>query len=96
MKLKTKSLIYRHTGIYLAHKEELDYIESSEYWLKFRKIVLSKSNDMHMSEVHSFLVGSWQVEHGFATAMYLGRSKILRTLYILFTQLKWDIEGLFR
>lgn len=96
MKLKTKSLIYRYTGIYLANQEELDYIESPEYWKRFRKIVLSKSNDMHMTEVHSLLVGCWQADHGFHTAMYFGRSRVLRTCYIFYKQLRWDIEGLFR
>ena len=96
MTLKTKSLIYRYTGIYLAQQEELDYIESPEYWLRFRKIVLHKSNDLHMTEVHSLLVGDWQVSRGFATAFYPGRSKILRFLYVFYKQLRWDLEKLCR
>lgn len=68
MKLAIKAWIYQKTGIYLAQKEELEYITSDSFWRRFRKIYMHKDNDMGMGNVQSLLIGSWQCEQGFYRA----------------------------
>jgi hypothetical protein len=63
--LKIKAWIYQKTGIYLAHKEELEYITSPAFWKKFMKIVKHKDNDMAPRDIQGLLIGIWQGEHGF-------------------------------
>lgn len=65
MILKIKAFIYQKTGLYLAHKEELEYISSDSFWRQFRKIYLHKTNDMGMKNVQGILIGLWQCKHGF-------------------------------
>lgn len=64
MLLKLKILIYQRTGIYLAHKEELKYIISKEFWKAFIRIITKKSNDMQPRDIQGLLIGLWQVEQG--------------------------------
>jgi hypothetical protein len=63
--LKIKAFIYQRTGIYLANKEELEYVTSKEFWKHFKKIVLHKKNDLNMETVQGLLIGLWQSKHGF-------------------------------
>jgi len=63
MILKLKSFIYRQTGIYLAHREELAYINSEEFWKSFAKIISKEG--MRPRDVQGLLIGLWQVDHGF-------------------------------
>jgi hypothetical protein len=64
--LKLKASIYRYTGVYLAHKEQADYVDSPEYWKQMAKILKSPKNDMYPSDIHGLLIGSWQAHYGFA------------------------------
>lgn len=66
MVLKIKAFIYQKTGIYLAHKEELEYITSKEFWKGFTKILKnSKKNDLSPQNMQGILIGLWQCKHGF-------------------------------
>jgi hypothetical protein len=67
--LKYKSFVYRYTGVYLANREEKDYIKSEVFWDKFRKIIFSPENGMSDRSIQKFLVGIWQSEHGLARPM---------------------------
>lgn len=63
--LKLKAKIYQWTGIYLAHLEENEYLQSKEFWKSFIKIIKNKKNDMSPSLVQGLLIGLWQSKHGF-------------------------------
>ena len=63
MILKLKAFIYRHTGIYLAHKEQLAYMESQEYYDELNRI--SRRNMLRLYVASGILIGSWQAKHGF-------------------------------
>lgn len=67
MILKLKAIIYRHTGIYLAHKEQLDYMESREFWIAFYEMLdtVAKEDDLTLRDVQGLLIGMWQAKHGF-------------------------------
>lgn len=69
MLLKLKAWIYRRTGIYLAHKEELEYITSKVFWKSFRRIIGHKKNDLGAETVQGLLIGMWQTKHGFYRTM---------------------------
>jgi hypothetical protein len=102
--LKLKSIIYRYLGIFLADREELEYVDSEIYWKQFMKIIKKKSNDMSPRDIHGLLIGSWQAHHGFARPigpirlhMFKYKYKTIRPLVqlvenicILFIQLRWD------
>lgn len=77
-KLKLKSLIYKKTGIYLADKEELEYIKSKEFWKIFLKMAKNPKNDMGFRDIQGLLIGMWQANHGFCRPIsrkHLRRSK---------------------
>lgn len=65
MFIKIKAFIYKKTGIYLAQKEELDYLKSKEFWKSFMKIASHKKNDLAPRDIQGILIGLWQVKHGF-------------------------------
>ncbi len=69
MILKIKGFIYRHTGIFLAHKEELEYLQSDEYWFHMKKMSKHKDNEMTPRNVQGLLIGLWQCKHGFYRSM---------------------------
>ena len=69
MILKIKGFIYRHTGIFLAHKEELKYLQSDEFWFHMRKISKGKDEDMSPRNIQGLLIGLWQCKHGFYRTM---------------------------
>lgn len=62
MILKIKAFIYRLTGIYLAEKEENEYITSDEFW-----DIMDSTEDPELDNrtVQKILIGSWQCKHGF-------------------------------
>lgn len=66
--LKIKAFIYQKTGIYLADKQELEYITSKAFWKEFIKICTHKDNDMAPRDVQGLLIGMWQCKHGFYRA----------------------------
>jgi len=99
MILKLKSIIYKYTGIFLAYKEEHEYIQSKDFWKSFIKI--STSNDMNLRDTQGLLIGMWQVKHGFARPGSFLRFRRPRFFWrfiewwvILFTVLKWDVKFL--
>ena len=65
MILKLKALIYRVTGIYLAHKEELEYITSEDACQRMELDLFNKDNDMLLYNLQGLYIGLWQAEHGF-------------------------------
>jgi hypothetical protein len=69
MNIKLKAKLYQVFGIYLASKEELEYIKSKEFWKSFRKILGSKKNDMSPQDIQGLLIGCWQAKHGFYRPM---------------------------
>lgn len=73
MILKLKALLYRHTGIYLANREELEYLKSEEFWKEFRKICVRKTNDLTLADIQGLLLGLWQAENGFYRTSKLPR-----------------------
>lgn len=66
--LKTKAFIYRNTGIYLAHKEENEYVDSMAYWREFSRLLADPENFMTPRTIHGVLIGLWQARHGFVNS----------------------------
>jgi len=64
--IRIKAKLYQWFGIRLFYKEQLDYLESKEFWKAFMKIMLNPKNDMSPINVQGLLIGLWQVKHGFA------------------------------
>jgi hypothetical protein len=62
--LRIKAAIYRYTGIYLAHKEELEYVCSEDFWKRHSKLVRS-SNYVDSKNIQGLLIGMWQAKRGF-------------------------------
>jgi hypothetical protein len=82
MNLKLKAKIYQYTGIYLAQKEEQEYINS-----------LSETRKEHFS---GLMVGLWQAKNGFYNQSYRYRSntflgKIVTRIVVIYKQLKQDL-----
>ena len=64
--LKLKAFIYQKTGIYLASKEELDYVTSPQFWEAFKKLQQTKDwKKEDPRNIQGVLIGSWQIKHGF-------------------------------
>jgi len=61
MLLKIKAFIYRHTGIYLAKREELAYLKSEDG----RSTVKTLAKSFGKESALGIAVGSWQGKHGF-------------------------------
>jgi hypothetical protein len=64
--LRCKAVIYRHLGIYLAHKEELKYLTSNEFWVEFQE--QTKWYRDH-KEIQELLLALWQSSNGFTRPM---------------------------
>lgn len=80
--LKFKSKFYQYTGVYLAHKETLGYLESNDFWYEFSTIKSHPENDIDDRDIQGLLIGSWQAEYGFYRRMdvkyWLTRNKFLK------------------
>lgn len=76
-----KAKIYQYTGIYLAAKEELDYVTSRKFWKEFNKQINRPDNDMSHIDIQGLLIGSWQTRHGFY--------RIFDTKYYLKSKNNW-------
>jgi hypothetical protein len=63
--MKLKAWIYQKTGIYLTHKEQLEYITSKVFWKQFMRIARRKDNDRTPIQIQGLLIGLWQCKHGF-------------------------------
>ena len=79
--LKIKSFIYRKTGVYLAHKEELEYITSKEFWKTFLKIAGHEENDMAPRDIQGLLIGMWQADHRFVRRYREGFYETIRRCF---------------
>jgi len=80
--LSIKSDIYRFTGLYLAHKEELDYIGSHTYWRQFVAIAKYERDGIGVRDIHGLLVGMWQVKHCLVRPSVLIRYKRPRFIFV--------------
>lgn len=68
--LQLKAKIYYHTGIYLAHKEENDYLQSKEFWKSFAKLLNGKDEDFqNPRNAQGLLIGLWQAKNGLCRPM---------------------------
>lgn len=68
--LQIKAKIYYYTGIYLAHEEENDYLQSKEFWASMAKLLKGKDSDFqNPRNAQGLLIGLWQAKHGFARPM---------------------------
>lgn len=102
--IKLKALIYRYTGVYLAHKEENEYLTSKEYWKSLIKLLKSKDKDLRKPmNAQDLLIGIWQSDHGFHRPMSFISFKEPQWLFRpiawfvdFYTVLKWDIMSFFR
>lgn len=75
-----KAKIYQYFGLYLAKKEECEYIQSEEFWKKFKEITSDPECDMSFRDVQGLLIGLWQADLGYCRAISrysLRRSKFL-------------------
>ena len=102
-KMRLKSLIYKYTGVYLAHKEENDYFDTDEYWEQFLKFLKSEDLDMGPRNVHGLMVGMWQARYGFARPASFLKYRRPRPIFRflgwfadLFIVLKWDAISVYR
>ena len=98
---RIKVKIYHYTGIYLFHKEELEYLTSKEFWKQFPK-ELTHMKDMSPRDVQGLMIGLWQCKLDLARPMvywaYKVRgtplypiAKFLENIHCGLRQLKWDI-----
>lgn len=101
--LKLKSLLYRYTGVFLAYKEENEYVDSKEYWKQFMKIAKNPENDMSLRDIHGLMIGMWHCDHGFTRPATFLRYRRPRSFFRficwfvdLYTIIKWDLESLYR
>lgn len=62
--LRIKSIVYRYTGIYLAYREEVEYLNSRAFRKEFDRS-LKHFDDTHPLDVQGILIGMWQSKHHF-------------------------------
>ena len=95
--LKIKSIIYRYTNVYLAYREENEYLTSKDFWVRHIEIMNDKDNDLDPMDAQGLLIGIWQANHNFATpcTSYSFKRgfipKIINRAIIIYKNLKWDI-----
>jgi hypothetical protein len=84
--IKVKAKIYYYTGIYLAYKEESEYLQSKEFWKSMEKLLKSKDADFKKPvNAQGLLIGLWQAKHGFYRPYNIWTSG--------FRRLKWRIKA---
>ncbi len=69
--IKFKAWIYRMTGLYLAEREELQYITSKVFWLEFDLLRKNKKLALSPMAAQGLLIGIWQAKHGFTRRLKL-------------------------
>lgn len=101
--LQLKAFVYRYTGIYLANQEQLEYMESKEFWKSFMVIASDPTNDMSPRAIQGLLIGVWQANAGLVIAVTPFFNKYPRWffgpiefVYRFFDQLYWDFKQLMR
>lgn len=70
MILKIKAFIYRLTGIYLAHKEEKNYLRSKLFWKELNEIALRPDNTLTVEAIANDLIKTWHYRNGFFGRKY--------------------------
>ena len=84
--LKLKAKIYWYTGIYLAHKEENEYLQSKEFWKGMAKLMNGKDSDFqNPRNAQGLLIGLWQAKHGLCRPWSLWDSYVRRA--------KWRVKA---
>lgn len=84
--LKIKAKIYYYTGIYLAHKEENDYLQSKEFWKGMAKLMSGNDKDFqNPRNAQGLLIGLWQAKHGLCRPWSLWDSYLRR--------MKWRVKA---
>lgn len=104
LSLKSKALVYKYTGVFLAHKEENEYLQSKEFWKSLIKLMNGKDKDFaNPRNAQGLLIGLWQAKHGFARpASFLKYRnprafwKVVCWFVDLYTVIKWDIQSCLR
>lgn len=104
--LKFKSVVYRYTGVFLAYKEQCDYVESEEFWDEFKKFTEANQDDECISDprvASGILIGCWQAEHGFCRGIWFKSFRSQNPFYLLvgwivlfYRALAWDVASLSR
>ena len=101
MILQFKSYIYRYTGIYLAHKEELEYLSDDKLWNDMELRLKAPDNDMSLANWVSVEIGMWQACHGFCRPMVSWTWKYRNVLFGIPASLVnsavsiwWDLKSL--
>lgn len=102
--LKLKAKFYQYTGVYLANKEENDYLTSREFWKHFNKHKKHKDNDMSDYNIQRLMIGMWQADLGFHRPMTKFRTfkrlpcarlyNMLDWFACFYYTAKWDLESL--
>ncbi len=69
MNLKTKGLIYRLSGVYLAKKEESEYIASKKAQDYIAYISGIPENELTVEDATGLVIGLWQAEGKFHRPM---------------------------
>lgn len=99
--LKLKSQVYRYTGIYLAEKEENEFLTSDAFWENFEKAIGSSKKNItsdYFKTIQGVYLGIWQSGNGFTRlfnhfAYKPGIvNKIISFFYVPVFTLKWDLE----
>lgn len=98
-----KGVFYRYTGVYLAQKEELEYLTSREFWDEFMRIASHPENDLYPRDIQGILIGTWQIRsgYGFARPMSMLEYRSPRLVFgpiawfhVLFLQAQSDFRSL--
>lgn len=90
MNLKLKAVIYRYTNIYLAKKEETEYLNSRH--AENRIIELSSVIGSY-EMTREIIIGLWQAEHGFLTVhSELSKIPVIGYLHRVYLTLKTDLS----
>lgn len=102
MTLKLKSLFYRYTGVYLADKEEAEYIRSGEAQQYIHTLASHPENELTIEEATDLTIGMWQADEGFHRPMSFLRYKNPRFIFRilgwfeeLYKTIKWDLQRYF-
>ena len=96
-----KAKIYQYTGIYLAYKEDVEYLTSDIFWEEFTTY-RANNPDLSYQEVQDFLLASREGLEGFhrghtrMSRLFIKEPSILYStldwLFIFFRTLKRDIN----
>lgn len=100
--MNLKPFIYRYFGIYLASKEELEYVKSREIWQLIDSKDLAGEDELSSRDRQGLAIGLWQADQGYGR-MFVAADfkrprwfwKPLAWVQTLFLQIYYDIRSLF-